>query len=223
MIPAYSAQKRSHLPPAEGPGSGPLPRAVPIEHKQGHSSTGVTPLTSAVFEHPRVSLAHSKSHLWDQSLLPRVPECLGRGCQGWHGGRGHRHGSGNHRAPCFVVSSPAANCLADPALRICFGRGDTGESHQENSTWGSSTSGQVSGAAVHLFFFFFLPLPSLLLLTFLFLFQTEVSETPSPVLLRKEGSPRALRVRCAARPSRHEHRSPPSARGTCPHLQSCGR
>lgn len=29
-----------------------------------------------------------------------------------------------------------------------------GGSHRENSTWGSSTSGQVSGAAAHLFFFF---------------------------------------------------------------------
>lgn len=153
-----------------------------------------------------------------------VPQVLGRGCQGWHGGRGQRHGSGsgNHRALRFVFSSPAANRLTDPALRICFGKGGTGGSHRENSTWGSSTSGQVSGAAAHLFFFFFLPLPSLLLLTFLFLFQTEVSETPSLVLLRKEGSPRALRARCAARPSGHRHRSPPSAQGTCPHLQSCG-
>lgn len=88
-----------------------------------------------------------------------VPQVLGRGCQGWHGGRGQRHGSGsgNHRALRFVFSSPAANRLTDPALRICFGKGGTGGSHRENSTWGSSTSGQVSGAAAHLFFFFFPP------------------------------------------------------------------
>lgn len=57
-----------------------------------------------------------------------VPQVLGRGCQGWHGGRGQRHGSGsgNHRALRFVFSSPAANRLTDPALRICFGKGGTG-------------------------------------------------------------------------------------------------
>lgn len=96
----------------------------------------MTPLTSAVFEHPRVSPAHSKSHLWDRSLLPRVPERLGKGCHKFWGGGARAvtvaEGTGTAQAleitepPCFVFSSPAANRLTDPALRICFGKGGMG-------------------------------------------------------------------------------------------------
>lgn len=71
---------------------------------------GVTPLTSAVFEHPRVSPAHSKSHLWDQSLLPRVPERLGKGCHKfWEGGaRAGTVAEGRDTAQALEITEPSA-------------------------------------------------------------------------------------------------------------------
>lgn len=124
----------------------------------------MTPLTSAVFEHPRVSPAHSKSHLWDRSLLPRVPERLGKGCHKfWEGGaRAGTVAEGRDTAQALEITEPSALSFPhqQPTASLTLHSGFVlerearGGSHRENSTWGSSTSGQVSGAAAHLFFFF---------------------------------------------------------------------
>lgn len=179
-----------------------------------------------------MSPAHSKSHLWDRSLLPRVPERLGKGCHKfWEGGaRAGTVAEGRDTAQALEITEPSALSFPhqQPTASLTPHSGFVLEREAQGGHIGKTPlgaallQGRFPEQQLTFFFFFFLPLPSLLLLTFLFLFQTEVSETPSLVLLRKEGSPRALRARCAARPSGHRHRSPPSAQGTCPHLQSCG-
>lgn len=81
-----------------------------------------------------------------------------------------------------ALPSPHQQPTASLTLRSGFAlEGEARGGHVGKTPLGSSNSGQVSGEAVHLFLFF--PAPSLFSpFNFSFFFQTEVSETPSPVL-----------------------------------------
>lgn len=86
------------------------------------------------------------------------------------------------QSPCFVpgdaaASLPAADCLADPLLGICFEKEEMG---QENATLDNPSSGKAPKVVIPSFSSLFL----LLQIYFPFLFQKEISGIPIPAKSR---------------------------------------